>query len=132
MINSKMKELGEKSSCIRELFEYAKKRKAEIGSDKVFDFSIGNPSVATPHFVTETLKDIISNTDPVTLHGYTSASGDLEVKKNIVSNLNKKYNASLDDKYIYMTCGAAASLTITLNAILNDNDEVIIFAPYFP
>jgi aspartate aminotransferase len=31
-----------------------------------------------------------------------------------------------------MTCGAAASLCISLNAIVNDGDEVITFAPYFP
>ena len=132
MINQKNKELGMHSSCIRQLFEYGKKRKQEIGEENVFDFSIGNPSVATPEFVTKKLIEIINNTDPVKLHGYTSASGDINVKNKIVNYLNYKYNASLEAKYMYMTCGAAASLTITLNAILNDKDEVIIFAPYFP
>ena len=132
MINKKSKELVMHSSCIRQLFEYGKKRKEEIGEDKVYDFSLGNPSVETPSIVTKKLIDLIKNTDPVKLHGYTSASGDIEVKRKIVENLNKKYNATLKEKYMYMTCGAAASLTITLNAILNDDDEVIIFAPYFP
>ena len=31
-----------------------------------------------------------------------------------------------------MTCGASASLTVTLNALCNGGDEVITFAPFFP
>jgi aspartate aminotransferase len=74
-INEKMMGLGSKSSVIRELFEYGKKRKAEIGDDKVFDYSIGNPSVPAPAKVNETLARLITETDPVKLHGYTSAQG---------------------------------------------------------
>ena len=48
MINRKNVQLGTVRSCIRELFEYGKKRKAEIGEENVFDFSIGNPNVAPP------------------------------------------------------------------------------------
>ena len=69
MINQKMLGLGTKRSAIRELFEYGRKRKEEIGADKVFDFSIGNPSVPAPQILTDTLQDLISNTDPVALHG---------------------------------------------------------------
>ena len=42
MINEKMRSLGAKRSVIRELFEYGKTRKAEIGEENVFDFSLGN------------------------------------------------------------------------------------------
>ena len=45
MISEKMMQLGKKSSMIREIFEYGKKRKAEIGAENVFDFSLGNPIV---------------------------------------------------------------------------------------
>jgi aspartate aminotransferase len=31
-----------------------------------------------------------------------------------------------------MTCGAAASLTVSLNALVNNGDEVIVLAPFFP
>ena len=51
MINKKMHELGSKRSVIRELFEYGKKRKLEIGEKNVFDFSLGNPSVPSPDVV---------------------------------------------------------------------------------
>lgn len=132
MLNEKNVQLGKVRSSIRELFEYGKKRKAEIGEQNVFDFSLGNPSVPAPPEVKEALKDIIDNTDPVVLHGYTSAQGDFSVRKTLAEYINERFDTALTADCLYMTCGAAASLTITLNAILNAGDEVITIAPYFP
>lgn len=132
MINEKMLQLGTKRSAIRELFEYGKMRKAQIGEDKVFDFSIGNPSVPAPTVLTEALQDLIANTDPVALHGYTSAQGDAAVRKAIAEGEAERAGVSVDPDLIYMTCGAAASLTVTLNALCNPGDEIIVLAPYFP
>lgn len=132
MLNETNVKLGKVRSCIRELFEYGKKRKAEIGEENVFDFSLGNPSVPAPPEVKETLLDIITDTDPVELHGYTSAQGAVGVRTAIAGYTNRRFGTSLTADCIYMTCGAAASLTITLNALCNAGDEVITFAPYFP
>ena len=132
MINQKNYELGSKSSAIRELFEYGKLRKQQIGEDKVYDFSLGNPSVKAPSIVNETLIKLIENNDSTFLHGYTSAAGDLTVRSAIAKYLNEKYNMNTNASLIYMTVGAAASLTISLNALLNVNDEVIVFSPFFP
>ena len=132
MYNKKMHELGSNPSAIRDLFEYGKRRKLEIGDSNVFDFSLGNPSVEAPKIVNDTLIDLIKNTDSCKLHGYTSAVGDLNVRKSIENYLNKTYNASVSSDLIYLTVGAAASLTITLNAILNEKEEVIVIAPFFP
>lgn len=132
MISQKMMQLGKKSSVIREIFEYGKKRKAEIGADKVFDFSIGNPSVPAPKEVSDAIVDLVKNTDPVALHGYTSAAGDLGVRTAIAEDINAEHHANLKPELIYMTCGAAASLTISLNAVVNPGDEVIVLTPYFP
>ena len=135
-MNKKMMNLGKSRSVIREIFEYAKRRKAEIGSDKVFDFSIGNPSVPSPYSVKETLQELIENTDPVILHGYTSAQGDAAVRKSISDHIEKSYNSGSalisSPDLIYVTSGAAAALTCTLTAILNEGDEVIALAPFFP
>jgi len=132
MFNENMYKLGAKGSDIRELFEYGKKRKQVIGDDKVFDFSIGNPSVPSPSIVNDTLVDLIQTVEPTKLHGYTSASGDNFVKESIAKYINNKYNTNVNSNLIYMTCGAAASLSITFRAILNPGDEVIVFTPYFP
>ncbi len=132
MISEKMTELGLKRSVIREIFEYGNKRRAEIGAENVFDFSLGNPSIPAPNFVNDTMKRLISEKDPVALHGYTSAQGALPVRQAIADDINKRFSADATPELIYMTCGAAASLTITLNAIVNEGDEVIVLAPFFP
>ncbi len=132
MYSEKMAALGKKRSAIRELFEYSQMRKREIGNDKVFDYSIGNPSVPAPAIVNETLVDLIQNTDSVLLHGYTSAQGDIDVRKTIADYIRKTYNAQADENCLYMTTGAAAALSICFNALCTGNDEIITFAPYFP
>lgn len=132
MINRKNVQLGTVRSCIRELFEYGKKRKAEIGDENVFDFSIGNPSVPTPPEVNAAIKEIVETYDPVLLHGYTSAQGDFEVRKTLADYTNARFGTTLNANCFYLTCGAAASLTIVLNALMNSGDEIITFAPYFP
>ncbi len=132
MLNPKSVNLGKARSPIRELFEYAKTRKKQIGEENVFDFSLGNPDVPPPEQATEALIKIISECEPVALHGYTSAQGDFSVREAVARDLNARYRADLDADCIYMTCGAAASLTITLNALVNVGDEVLCFTPYFP
>ena len=132
MISEKMLALGKKSSAIREIFEYGKKRKAEIGEENVFDFSLGNPSVCPPAIVNETIKELVCSSDPIALHGYTSAPGDIETRKAIAAYLANKYGTDDTFDNIYMTVGAAASLTISLNAIVCEGDEVIALSPYFP
>lgn len=132
MYNSKMYNLGSRGSAIRELYEYGKQRKKEIGEENVFDYSLGNPSIPSPSIVNQTLIDLLQKVEPTKLHGYSSASGDETVKLAIVDYLNKKYNTNLDSKYVYMTVGAAASLTISLKALINEGEEAIVIAPYFP
>lgn len=132
MINEKMMGLGKKRSCIREIFEYSMKRKKEIGADKVFDFSLGNPSIPSPAIVSDTLNKLMKECDPIKLHGYTSAQGDAAVRAALCENINRRFGFAADMNLMYMTCGAAASLTITLRAIAGEGDEVIAPAPFFP
>ena len=131
--NEKMYALGAKRSVIRELFEYGKMRKAAVGEENVFDFSLGNPSVPAPAEVKDTLIELLSTESPVAIHGYTSAQGDKGTRDVIAKHYEEEFGFALDSDLMYMTCGAAASLTITLNAIVKDpTDEVIAFAPFFP
>lgn len=132
IVSEKMYALGSKRSEIRELFEYGKKRIAEVGAENVFDFSIGNPSVPAPDCVRETLADLILKGDPVALHGYTSAQGDLAVRQSVADHIEKTHGCKATANDFYMTCGAASSLTISLSALAQEGDEVIVLAPYFP
>lgn len=132
MVNQEMKQLGNVRSVIREIFEYSKVRKAEIGKDNVFDFSIGNPSVPAPQIVNDTIIDLAKNFDSIELHGYTSAQGDVRVRTKISQYIKDNFGVEVPPTYIYMTVGAAAGLTISLKALCNVGDEVIAFAPFFP
>lgn len=130
-MNQRMYGLGNRRSVIREIFEYGKKRAAEVGADKVFDFSLGNPSVQPPQIVEDTLVGLLREEDATALHGYTSAQGDLSVRRAIAEYIAATHGVKADPDLIYMTCGAAASLIITLSALCEKGDEVITFAPFF-
>lgn len=130
--NDKMASLGKVRSAIRDIFEYGNERRAAIGKENVYDFSLGNPSVPAPAEVNETVKDLCDSLDSITLHGYTSAVGDNAVREKIADDINRRFGAGIRKENIYMTCGAAASLTVTLNALACEGDEFIVFAPFFP
>lgn len=125
--------LGSKRSTIRELFEYGKQRAKIVGKENVFDFSIGNPTVPAPSCISETIIELLTHEDLSIIHGYTSAQGNLETREAIATYLNKTYDLNVEADQLYMTCGAAASLCITLRALLKaKEDEVIVMAPFFP
>lgn len=130
-MNQRMYGLGSKRSVIREIFEFGRQRAQEVGAENVFDFSLGNPSVEPPRQVEEVLVQLIGESSPTALHGYTSAQGDLSVRRAISDYIQKTHSVSCDPDYIYMTCGATASLVISLSALCEEGDEVITFAPYF-
>ena len=132
MANKRYVQLGKVRSVIRELFEYGNRLRAERGDDKVYDFSLGNPSVPPPEEFNAVLKDLIENSDPVALHGYTSAQGALPVRKAVADYINGNFGDHVTADDIYMTCGAAAALTISLCALCEEGDEVLAFSPYFP
>ena len=132
MFNKKMLDIGYSQSTIRDLYTYGLQRKKEIGEDKVFDFSIGNPSIPAPSIVNESLIRILTEEDSVKVHGYTVSPGDINVRNTIADYLNKTYNTDLKGKYIFLTCGAGAALAIVIKALVENSGEVIVFAPHFP
>lgn len=131
MIDERMYGLGNAPSAIRELFAYGLKRKAEIGEDKVFDYSIGNPSVPAPQKVADTIEELMK-LPPVELHAYSPAAGIPAVRQTIADSIARRYGIPAKAGRVYMTVGAAASIAISLGAVTNAGDEVIVPSPYFP
>ena len=131
-INQTMRHLGEERSVIREIFEYGNARKKEIGEENVFDFSLGNPSVPAPPEVNAEIARLIADMPPIKLHGYTSAAGAPEVRAAVAAYLQTQFGAPVSASRVYMTCGAAASLTISLAAMSEAGDEFVVVAPCFP
>ena len=132
MVSQKMLQLGKQASVIRAISEYGAKRKKEIGAENVYDFSLGNPSIPAPDAIGKAISQLVAEMDPCRLHGYTSSAGDMGVRTAIADSVKERFGFEADPAMIYMTCGAAASLTCSLHAILNAGDEVVVPAPFFP
>ncbi len=130
-VNSAMYEYGSKSSIIRELFAYGLERKKIVGEDKVYDFSLGNPSIPAPSQVKEALLGLLEEPAEA-LHGYSPASGDPQVRKTLAESVNRRFGTHFTADNFYMTVGAAASLNICIQATFCEGDEFITFAPFFP
>ena len=126
-------DLGTARSVIRELFEYGNQRAREVGPNKVFDFSIGNPSVPPPQAALDELARLVREEDPLKLHGYTSAQGDLAVRERLAASLASRFGHGYGPDSLYLTAGAAAALCCVFHALTEKpGDEFIVFAPYFP
>ena len=131
MISEKMKPYVKNNSAIRMMFEEGNRLRAKYGADKVFDFSLGNPSVPAPDSVREAIIELGNNTDPTVLHGYMSNAGFEDVRQTIAESLNRRFDTKFSAKNLIMTVGAASGLNVILKTVLNPGEEVIVFAPYF-
>lgn len=134
MVSEKMYTLGTKKSTIRTIFEYGRKRAAEVGEENIYDFSLGNPNVPAPEAVKTAIIDILNTVDSCSLHGYTVAPGDPESREIIARSINRRFGTDFTGKNLFMTSGAAAAITICFKALHEDDadDEFMTFAPYFP
>lgn len=130
-INEKSYAYGAQKSSIREIAAYGAQRKAEIGAENVYDFSLGNPSIPAPEAVRASIERSLE-LPPAQLHGYTPAPGLPVAREAVAASLNRRFGTSYAAGDVYLTCGAAASLSISFNAVVNPGDEVIVIAPYFP
>lgn len=131
MISEKMKKLAQNNSAIRAMFEEGAKMAAEFGRDNVYDFSLGNPNFPAPKAVKDAIIDVLTNEDPVFVHGYMSNAGYVDTREAVASNLNKRFGTALGAGNIIMSVGAAGGLNVVLKTLLNPGDEVVVFAPYF-
>ena len=132
MVSAKMYELGTKKSTIRTIFEFGRKRAAEVGEENIFDFSLGNPNVPTPDFVRDAAIEILQTYEPAQVHGYTVAPGNPKVREILASSINQRFGTHFAGKNLFITSGAAAAITICFKALAEEGDEFITFAPYFP
>ena len=131
MIADRMKDLVANNSVIRQMFEEGVKLASTYGEENVFDFSLGNPSIPTPKKVTDSIIDIVKNEDSLKVHGYMNNAGFEEVRETISNYINKNFGTNFTKENIIMVAGAASGLNIILKSIINPEDEVITFAPYF-
>ena len=131
MISEKMIKQASNNSAIRAMFEEGLKLAALYGRENVYDFSLGNPNFPSPAAVHKAIIELVTEEDPVTLHGYMSNIGFPEVRRAVADSLNSRFGTSFDENNIIMSVGAAGSMNVVFKTLLNPGDEVIVIAPYF-
>ena len=131
MISEKMKPLVNNNSAIRAMFEEGKRLAAIYGKENVYDFSLGNPNVPAPQAVNEAIKAVVDEEESTFVHGYMSNAGYEDVRAAVADSLNARFATSFGMKNILMTVGAASGMNVILKTLLNPQDEVLTFAPYF-
>lgn len=131
MISEKMKNLVKNGSAIRAMFEDGKIMAEKYGKENIYDFSLGNPSIVPPSCVKESIIDIVNNEPEMDLHGYMNNAGYEDVRQAVADYTNKMYGTNISIKNIIMTVGAAGGINVTLKAIVNPGDEIMVIAPYF-
>lgn len=132
MLNQQMYQLGTAKSCIRELYEYGLQQAASLGSEHVFDYSLGNPSIPAPEAVNQTIVKQIQTQPSLALHGYTPAAGSIGARQAVAEDLNHRFQTNARPENIFLCCGAAAGLISVLRALSVPDAEVMAIAPYFP
>lgn len=130
MISKKVVESLERASWVRAMFDKGAKLRQIHGDANVYDFSLGNPDPEPPTSVKDALKEIISD-DQKGIHRYMNNAGFFDVREKIAKNINNETGLSLTENNIIMTCGAAGGLNVIFKTLLDSEDEVIIFAPFF-
>lgn len=131
MIVQKYKDMLNAKSVIRQLSEFATARGKEIGYENVFDYSLGNPSVPVPQQFTDTMIRMLTEKDPMELHGYSQSLGIPAVRDKVAASLNKRFGMNYTGNHIFMATGAAGAIAHALRCVTQPGDEVITFAPYF-
>ena len=132
MIADKMKNMVANSSAIRAMFEEGNRLAQIYGAENVYDFSLGNPNVPAPDAVKNAIIELLEDSDPLILHGYTNSnSGYEDVREAVAVSLNERFGTNFAARNIVMTVGAAGGLNVILKTLINPGDEVIAFAPYF-
>ena len=131
MVSEKIKKMAQNNSAIRAMFEEGRKMAEQYGRENVYDFSLGNPNFPAPEAVKRAMIDLLNEEDPVYLHGYMSNAGFESVRAAVADSINARFGTAYNENNIIMVSGASPGLNIVLKTLLDPDDEVIVFAPYF-
>ena len=123
-------EVLEKSSWIRKMFEEGIQLKQQYGEKNVFDLSLGNPLLEPPKKFKEKIIDL-SKSEEKGMHRYMPNPGFLSTRSAIAKNLNDEFSLNIGSEHVIVTTGAAGGLNSVLKTLLNPDDEIIIFSPFF-
>lgn len=109
-------------SAIRKIFDMC------IGVDDLVKFTVGEPDFATQPNVIEAAHQAMLRGETK----YTSNRGVIELRQAISEAAKKKKNVEINpETEVIVTNGGMQALFMSMKALLNPGDEIIIGAPYF-
>ena len=119
------------NSVIRKMFEMGQEMAKNYGKDQVYDFSLGNPVAPVPYEVKNAIISLLENQDPHEIHGYMKNAGFDDVRTQVAEHLNSRFRQNYHKDNILLCAGAAGGLNILMRCLLDEEDEILCFAPYF-
>ena len=132
MFNQLAYAMGAAPNQIRQIFEYGRQQAKLLGEDKVFDFSLGNPSIPAPASVNQSIHRLLDTESSIRIHGYTSGVGGDPLREAVARNLSERFGVKARMQNVFISCGAAPALEAVLLALRsNEKSEIIAVAPYF-
>ena len=131
MYNHQAYAMGAAPNEIRQIFEYGRQQAKLVGADKVYDFSLGNPSIPAPEKLNESIHHLLETESSIRIHGYTSGVGGDPLRTAVARNLTERFGVKAEMENVFISCGAAPALEAVLVALRTEHSEIIGIAPYF-
>lgn len=94
----------------------------------LLNFTIGEPNFDVPEFIKDAMKEAL---DKNFTH-YAASDGLQELRQAIANFYQRRHQLKLNWQQIMVTVGASQGFMITMMALLNPGDKVLIPSPYFP
>lgn len=129
-VSEKIKEMMERSSWIRKMFEVGAKLREQYGAENVYDFSLGNPNIDPPDEFKRVLLDLVTES-PAGMHAYMPNAGYPEVREEMARFVSEEQQTEVTGNNIIMTVGAGGALNTALKTILNPGNKVLVSTPCF-
>lgn len=94
----------------------------------LLNFTIGEPNFDVPEFIKDAMKEAL---DKNFTH-YAASDGLQELRQAIANFYQRRHQLDLNWQQVMVTVGASQGFMITMMALLNPGDKVLIPSPYFP
>lgn len=102
-------------------------RDLQAKGHQVINLSLGEPDFDTPEHIKQAAKDALD----AGITKYTPVAGPLDLRQAICTKLQRDNGLNFNPKQIVMSNGAKQCVANLSMALLDEGDEVIIFAPYW-
>ncbi len=97
---------------------------------EVLQLNIGNPapfSLFAPEFVVDTMQNALIHAE-----GYSDSKGIMPARTAIVEYHREKGLPNIDEDQVYIGNGVSEMISIAMQGLLNNGDEILIPAPDYP